>query len=162
MSYRKKQSLLLLIIFLLLVIIAFSMWFFYVREIPPSVEYEEAVKQMLTAKLEPQSIGGKLDDAVLARMHYEILSRENSRLRLYVTAPDIEALIHSDGRNLLAESDGLDVLLNLLERDSFSVRSWEIDVELDENGVPVDPFPVYDAMYGGLLSQVNKMLEEES
>lgn len=106
----------------------------------------------------PNIVSGNaaLDEAILKRMRYEVLDSEDATLRISVTAPNMR-LVLEDGA-LFALENGLERAIVALEAGNYETITTVVDIELDENGAPLDPYSLYDAMYGGLFSVLSDIL----
>ena len=144
----------------LLLLIGFGLWFLYIREPEPTKKFESSLKLTLAETPIPETKGAALNEAVLRRMEYTVFSKEKNRVRIRVEAPDMGTLIHSEEQNLLLRKGNAEELISLLEAGAYTTRVWELDVELDEDGDPLDPLPLYDAMYGGLITEAETVMDD--
>lgn len=73
-----------------------------------------------------------------------------------ITAPDIPALV----AKIRANGGGAEEFLEALESGKYSTTVKELTLEIDENGHPTDAWAFADAMYGGLLTCMEQLVEE--
>ena len=88
----------------------------------------------------------------------EILDRQKAAVT--VTAPDMRKLLLPEGEGLLLQRDGLQTAVSRLEAGLYDTLTTTVEVTLDEEGNPEEPYPLYDAMYGGLYTAVSDFLGE--
>ena len=125
--------------------------------VPDPVEHFEQNMRDFFAEAPEQASAGNtagsaLDDGILKRTEWKIVSREGNTLEIAVTAPDMQALLQDQAMTILSQPDGVSQILSLLEKNNLPMREVTVSVTLDEDGNPTDPAALTDALYGGLLS----------
>ena len=78
--------------------------------------------------------GSALDDGILKRTEWKIVSREGNTLEIAVTAPDMQALLQDQAMTILSQPDGVSQILSLLEKNNLPMREVTVSVTLDEDG----------------------------
>lgn len=105
-----------------------------------------------------ESAGSDIEDEIISHVAYSVLEKSENAVRLSVTAPDMSALVDEMIAHCASQEDGSAYLLDALESGDFETVTSTIEVELDENGAPVDSYAFADAMYGGLLTKMEELL----
>lgn len=104
--------------------------------------------------------GSALESGIIEHMTYSVLTQSENTVRLSVTAPDMSALLDEMRTECPVADEWAMYLVNKLQSGDFGTVTTELEVELDENGVPSDSYAFSDAMYGGLLAKLEDMLRE--
>ena len=109
---------------------------------------------------QPASEGRKLEEVLFGLARYEIKAVEENVCEITVTAPDMDRLIDRMNKKCDTAEEGTAFLLDALQDGDFEFVTNIVRVELDENGKPIETYEFVDAMYGGLLSKFEELLQE--
>lgn len=131
--------------------------FLHARRQSPSAQFLSSVDRILAEAPGGLTSGSELDAAILSRMSYQVLELKDDHLLIAVTAPDMRSVLE-DGA-LFAEPDGIEKAIFVLKSGTYGTLNSTVDVQLDSSGAPIDPYALYDAMYGGMLSLISDVLE---
>lgn len=102
------------------------------------------------------NIGAKLEQTIANSARLKVKECNDTSVLVEITAPDIPALV----AKIRANGGGAEELLEALESGKYSTTVKELTLEIDENGHPTDAWAFADAMYGGLLTCMEQLVEE--
>lgn len=105
---------------------------------------------------ETTSAGSEAEAAIIDRVRYTVVKQTDNQVTLEITAPDMEAILGEADKNGASVQDILDVL----KSDDLPTKTTELTVDLDENGKMTEPWEFVDAMYGGLITYLNRYVQE--
>lgn len=157
---RKKKAPLGVLIALALILITAGGLLLLHHARSPVRRFEAGLKQSLKQEQLSDTDGARLEAAVLEKMEYELRSLDRQKAAVTVTAPDMRKLLLPEGEGLLLQRDGLQTAVSRLEAGLYDTLTTTVEVTLDEEGNPEEPYPLYDAMYGGLYTAVSDFLGE--
>ncbi len=116
------------------------------------------IDSAMTLEQTGESAGSDIEDEIISHVAYSVLEKSEDTVRLSITAPDMSALVDEMIAHCASQEDGSAYLLDALEDGDFETVTSTFEVELDENGAPVDSYAFADAMYGGLLTKMEELL----
>ena len=99
------------------------------------------------------NIGAKLEQTISNSARLKVKECNDTSVLVEITAPDIPALVAKI-------RGGAEEFLEALESGKYSTTVKELTLEIDENGHPTDAWAFADAMYGGLLTCMEQLVEE--
>ena len=102
------------------------------------------------------NIGAKLEQTIANSARLKVKECNDTSVLVEITAPDIPALVAKIREN----GGGAEELLEALESGKYPTTVKELTLEIDEDGHPVDAWAFADAMYGGLLTCMEQLVEE--
>ena len=95
-------------------------------------------------------------------MRCEILSSDIATARISIAAPDLVELLERVGQNADSIEECGYLILEAIESENYQVRTTELNVRIDEFGNPSDSYAFYDAIYGGILTHLDRYFADES
>lgn len=127
----------------------------------------QAIKAYLDSKKamtqeNPSNINSSIENAVLTRVRCEILSSDIATARISIAAPDLVELLERVGQNADSIEECGYLILEAIESENYQVRTTELNVRIDEFGNPSDSYAFYDAIYGGILTHLDRYFADES
>lgn len=105
---------------------------------------------------ETTSVGSEAEAAIIDRVKYTVVKQTDTQVTMEIIAPDMEAILDEADQNGASVQDILDVL----KSDDLPTKTTELTVDLDENGKMTEPWEFVDAMYGGLITYLNRYVQE--
>ena len=121
--------------------------------------FERALKEMLSSDSIAESDGARLEEEILKRTHYKVRSKGRDAVSVTVTAPDMRKLLSLEGEGLLFQQDGLARAAERLRSGQYETLVTTVELKLEASGMPDDPYPLYDAMHGGMYSLMEEFYE---
>ena len=123
----------------------------------PGKIFMDSLEAELSGNRTADTQGAVLDEAILSKMSYIIESKADTSLVLQIKAPDMAQLLKET--NFLSSKEGISEAIRRINSGQFVFLTRTLNVKLDDFGEPIDPYPIYDAMYGGLLSVCSQYVD---
>lgn len=102
------------------------------------------------------TVGSEAEAAIIERVKYTVLEQADTQVTLEIAAPDMTAILDE-----AVQSDGTaQGILDALRSDNYPTKTTTLTVELDENGKMIESREFVDAMYGGLLTYLDRFVLE--
>lgn len=120
----------------------------------------EISEQTYSSAEQPTSEGKELEEVLFSLAQYEVKMQDESACEITITAPDMDRLIDRMNRKCNSAEEGTEFLMDALLDGDYETVTNTVRVELDEDGKPVETYEFVDAMYGGLLSKFEELLQE--
>lgn len=125
----------------------------------PRGQFERALREMLSSGSEADTDGARLEEEIIKRARYTVRSTGRDTVSVRVAAPDMRRLLSLEGEGLLFQKDGLSRAAERLKSGQYETIVTTVELKLDASGTPDDPYPLYDALYGGMYSLVAEFYE---
>lgn len=105
---------------------------------------------------ETATVGERAEAAIIERVEYTVVEQTDTQVTLRITAPDMLTVLTKAEETDASAEDILDILLT----GRYPTAATELTVALDGDGKPVESREFVDAMYGGLLTYLERFARE--
>ena len=137
-----------------------ALWELPTVEGRPADVFESELEAALMESPSANTPGAILDEVLLSLADIQEVEHKADTLRYIVTAPDMAAIIGSGTNDLLQYEDGIEKIISILRSGNYPKRTVEVVVKVSSTGLPEDPYELYDAIYGGLLTVLDEHMHE--
>ena len=139
-----------------LVIVALAL-FFVIRRAHPNAGARLMSYMEQEDALASERTGSALEEAIYAHATVHVDDSTRTEVQLTVTAPDMALLLEDIRQN----GGTSQTILDRLENGDYPERVTALRTEIDDDGRPLEAWDFLDALYGGLLSYMEELAEEQ-